>query len=85
VISATWVLARNAFRSSGRSASIGRYAFGFAWASWATLFIATILFCLGMRGDKSASGGYSGRSWRRRRSVRSSNGYEGRRVKDDYS
>lgn len=39
-----------------------------------------------MRGDKSSSsGGYSGRSWRRRRSVRSTNGYEGRRVKDDYS
>lgn len=38
-------------------------------------------------GDKAASGGYSGRSWRRRRSVRSTNGggYEGRRVKDDYS
>ncbi|KAM0307547.1 hypothetical protein ACHAPM_000267 [Fusarium culmorum] len=86
LMTATWVLARNAFKSAGRSASIGRYAFGFAWASWAALFIATILFCLGMRGDKSSSsGGYSGRSWRRRRSVRSTNGYEGRRVKDDYS
>ncbi|ENH61951.1 SUR7 family protein FMP45 [Fusarium oxysporum f. sp. cubense race 1] len=87
LMTATWVLARNAFHHDGRSASIGRYAFGFAWASWATLFIATILFCLGMRGDKSSSGGYSGRSWRRRRSVRSSHGggYEGRRVKDDYS
>ncbi|KAF5621786.1 hypothetical protein F52700_10658 [Fusarium sp. NRRL 52700] len=87
LMTATWVLARNAFHRDGRSASIGRYAFGFAWASWATLLIATILFCLGMRGDKSSSGGYSGRSWRRRRSVRSSHGggYEGRRVKDDYS
>ncbi|CCT70765.1 related to FMP45 Cell cortex protein involved in sporulation [Fusarium fujikuroi] len=87
LMTATWVLARNAFHRDGRSASIGRYAFGFAWASWATLLVATILFCLGMRGDKSSSGGYSGRSWRRRRSVRSSHGggYEGRRVKDDYS
>ncbi|KAM0193923.1 hypothetical protein ACHAPA_000248 [Fusarium lateritium] len=87
LMTATWVLARNAFQRDGRSASIGRYAFGFAWASWATLFVATILFCLGMRGDKAASGGYSGRSWRRRRSVRSTHGggYEGRRVKDDYS
>ncbi|QGI66109.1 hypothetical protein CEK26_010061 [Fusarium fujikuroi] len=87
LMTATWVLARNAFHRDGRSASIGRYAFGFAWASWATLLVATILFCLGMRGDKSSSGGYNGRSWRRRRSVRSSHGggYEGRRVKDDYS
>ncbi|KAF4984264.1 hypothetical protein FZEAL_476, partial [Fusarium zealandicum] len=70
-------------------ATLGKYAFGFAWASWAALFVATVLFCLGLRGDKSTgsgSGGYSSRSWRRNRSVRSShNGYEGRRVKDDYS
>ncbi|KAF4464357.1 cortical patch [Fusarium albosuccineum] len=87
LMTATFVLARNAFKSDGRSASLGRYAFGFAWGSWAALFIATVLFFLGLRGDKSSGGGggYSGRSWRRSRSVRSHTGYDGRRVKDDYS
>ncbi|KAJ4132960.1 Eisosomes component [Fusarium falciforme] len=83
---ATFVMARDAFKSDGRSASLGRYAFGFGWASWAALFLATVLFFLGLRGDKSSSGGgYSGRTWRRNRSVRSTTGYDGRRVKDDYS
>ncbi|KAM0439564.1 hypothetical protein ACHAPT_000655 [Fusarium lateritium] len=84
--SATFVKARDAFKSDGRSASLGKYAFGFAWASWAALFLATVLFFLGLRGDKSStSRGYSGRTWRRSRSVRSHTGYDGRRVKDDYS
>lgn len=77
-------MARNAFKNDGRSASIGSYAFGFAWASWAALFLATLLFCLGMRGDKDSSSASSGRRWRRRRSVRSAD-YSGRRVKDEYS
>ncbi|KAM5346911.1 hypothetical protein ACJ41O_009916 [Fusarium nematophilum] len=87
LMTATFVLARDAFKSDDRSASIGRYAFGFAWGSWAALFIATVLFCVGLRGDKSGGGGggYSGRPWRRNRSVRSHTGYDGRRVKDDYS
>lgn len=83
LMTATFVMARNAFHSNGQSAKVGTYAFGFAWGSWAALFIATVLFCLGLRGDKS-SGGTSSRSWRRRRSVRSQD-YAGRRVKDDYS
>ncbi|UPK90912.1 hypothetical protein LCI18_001847 [Fusarium solani-melongenae] len=86
LMTATFVKARDAFKSDGRSASLGRYAFGFAWASWAALFLATVLFFMGLRGDKSSSsGGYSGRTWRRNRSVRSTTGYDGRRVKDDYS
>lgn len=82
--SATFVLARNAFHSDNRSAKVGAYAFGFAWGSWAALFLATMLFCVGLRGgDKQSSSG--GRSWgRRSRSVRSHT-YDGRRVKDDYS
>ncbi|KAH7176542.1 SUR7/PalI family-domain-containing protein [Dactylonectria macrodidyma] len=83
LMTATFVLARNAFRSDNRDANIGSYAFGFAWASWAALFLATILFCIGLRGDKRSPSG--GHSWgRRRRSVRSHT-YDGRRVKDDYS
>jgi len=80
LMTATFVIARNHFHSAGRSASLGRYAFGFAWGSFAALLIANVLFCLGIRGEK----GYSGRSWRRSRSVRSKN-YDGRRVKEEYS
>jgi hypothetical protein len=78
--SATFVIARNHFQSAGRSASLGRWAFGFAWAGFAALLIATVLFCLGVRGEK----GYSGSSFRRKRSVRSNN-YDGPRVKDEYA
>lgn len=78
---ATFVEARKDFHRAGRSAGIGAYAFGFVWASWACLFLASILFCIGgiRRDDKQ---GYSGRSWRRKRSIRSS---DSRRVKDNYS
>lgn len=80
------MLARDAFHSDNRSAKLGPYAFGFAWASWAALFLATMLYCLGMRGDKSSKTPGGGHGWgvRRNRSVRSHT-YEGRRVKDDYS
>jgi len=87
LMTATFVIARNAFHSDNRSAKIGPYAFGFAWASWAALFLATLLYCLGMRGDKSntaAAGPRRGWGVRRNRSVRSHT-YDGRRVKDDYS
>jgi hypothetical protein len=80
LMTATFTIARNRFSDVGRDAHIGRYAFGFAWGAWAALLIANVLFCLGMRGEK----GYSGRSWRRRRSVRSRS-YDGRRVKEEYS
>lgn len=50
------------------------------WASWFALFLATLIFCIGIRTQKDK--GYSGRSWRRSRSVRS---VDGRRVKDEYS
>lgn len=89
LMTAVFVQARNAFQSDDRSASLGRYAFGFVWGAWAALFIATILFCLGLRGDRSsaraASGGGFMSRFRRNRSVRSRRSYDGRRVKDDYS
>jgi hypothetical protein len=82
LMTAVFVQARNRFHDAGRGANVGAYAFGFIWASWACLFLASILFCLGIRNKEK---GYSGRSWRRKRSVRSSRSYDGRRVKDDYS
>lgn len=85
LMTATFVKARDAFQAAGRDASLGRYAFGFSWGAWAALFIATVLFILGLRGDKSGGGG--GRSWRRSKSTRSRRSYDvgSRRVKDDYS
>ncbi|KAI5464125.1 SUR7/PalI family-domain-containing protein [Mariannaea sp. PMI_226] len=61
LMTATFVKARDAFHSDNRSASVGAYAFGFAWGSWAALFIATMLYCIGMRGDRHNKG--EGTSW----------------------
>ncbi|KHO00186.1 cortical patch protein [Metarhizium album ARSEF 1941] len=82
LFTATFVGARNAFNSAGRSAHLGSYGFGWVWGSFAAAFIALVLFALGIRGDRSAAGGAGGGMFRRNRSTRS---YEGRRVKDEYS
>ncbi|GAB0136094.1 hypothetical protein EsDP_00004411 [Epichloe bromicola] len=83
LFTATFVMARDRFRDAGREATLGRYGFGWIWGSYAALLIATVLFALGIRGDKSqANGGSGGGMFRRKRSTRS---YDGRRVKDDYS
>lgn len=53
-----WVVkGRDAFRSAGFEAHIGRYLMGFAWASTACFFLATVFFCLGGRlgGDRTSS------------------------------
>lgn len=66
-----WVVkGRDAFRSAGYEANIGRYLMGFAWASMACFFIATISFCLGGRlgGDSSSSGVRRSRSTKSTRS-----------------
>ncbi|KAF7877194.1 hypothetical protein EAF04_000879 [Stromatinia cepivora] len=47
LMTAEFVKARNRFRDAGINASLGRYAFGFTWAAWACLAIATILLCIG--------------------------------------
>ncbi|RYP56972.1 hypothetical protein DL769_009787 [Monosporascus sp. CRB-8-3] len=86
LMTATFVKMRNEFRSAGRSASIGRYAFGFTWAALTCLIIATVLFFLGWLGAKRDSG-YTGGRFRRKRSVPSRPSYDagGHRVKDDYA
>jgi hypothetical protein len=83
-----WVVkGRNAFRSANLDASIGRYLLGFAWASFACFFVATILFCLGgvLGGDRSSgvSRRRSTKSTRSRASFMDTDSQ--RRVKDDYS
>lgn len=85
--SATFVKARNAFQSAGREAHIGTYAFGFSWGAWTALLIATVLFCVGIRGEKGAGPKGSSR-FGRKRSVRSRRSFDvnsSRRVKDDYA
>lgn len=90
LMTATFVMARNAFRRSDRNASIGKYAFGFMWASWAALFLSVLLFVIGIKTNKSSkdatasSGGGFASRFRRNRSTRSRS-YDGRRVKEEYS
>ncbi|KAL8827968.1 MAG: hypothetical protein Q9170_006796 [Blastenia crenularia] len=47
LMTAAFVQGRNAFRSAGRTASLGKYNFGFMWAAVACLFLATLLECVG--------------------------------------
>ncbi|OHE93004.1 SUR7 protein [Colletotrichum orchidophilum] len=85
LMTATFVKARNAFQAEGREAHIGTYAFGFTWGAWAALLIATLLFCIGIRGDKANSGGSR---FSRKRSTRSRQSFDvnsSRRVKEDYA
>lgn len=77
---------RDRFNGAGRTATIGKYAFGFSWAAWFALLIATILFCLGIRKKDSATTGYKTSRWGRSRSTRSRmSDVGGRRVKDEYA
>lgn len=84
----SWVVkGRDAFRSAGFEARIGRYLMGFTWAAVACFFLATIMFCLGGR-----LGGDSSSGMRRSRSTKSNRNRGSfletdsqRRVKSDYS
>jgi len=46
LMTAWTVKARNVFRKNGHDASLGKYAYGFTWASVALLFLATLTFCI---------------------------------------
>ncbi|KAH8908068.1 hypothetical protein BR93DRAFT_592710 [Coniochaeta sp. PMI_546] len=87
LMTATFVMARDAFNQAGRDASIGRWAFGFSWGSWFALLLASILFCMAMGRKDNHTGVATGSRWGRRRSTRSRMSYDvgGRRVKDEYS
>lgn len=47
VMTSWTVLARNAFRGAGIESDLGRYAYGFTWATFVCFFLAMILFCCG--------------------------------------
>lgn len=87
LMTATFVMMRNAFVENNRSASLGTYAFGFSWGAWAALLISTILFCLARRTHHSpdlAPAPTRGFGFGRRKSVANRQSYDGRRVKEEY-
>lgn len=47
ICSAWTVIARNHFRNAGIASNVGRYAYGFTWATFVCWFLAMILFCCG--------------------------------------
>lgn len=55
--SSAFVKGRNLFNSNGQNATLGKYAFGFEWASFACFFLAMILFCIGGAASKKSSSG----------------------------
>ncbi|KAK3330637.1 SUR7/PalI family-domain-containing protein [Apodospora peruviana] len=84
LMTATFVKMRNAFAADGRDASLGTYAFGFAWGAWTALLISTILFCIGRHSSKRDVTPRTQSRWRRTKSTRSARSYDGRRVKEEY-
>ncbi|KAI4221534.1 MAG: hypothetical protein L6R40_008626, partial [Gallowayella cf. fulva] len=75
LMTAAYVEGRNAFRSAGHTATLGRYNFGFMWAAVACLFLATLMFCVGGvtgKKDKTYTTRTGGRSFfGRKKSTRS--------------
>ncbi|KAF2703954.1 SUR7-domain-containing protein [Pleomassaria siparia CBS 279.74] len=66
LMTAWTVKGRNAFRSAGHSAHLGKYLYGFTWAAMACFLISTILFCIAGSVGRERSSGVS-----RKRSTRS--------------
>jgi len=79
LMTVVFVKLRNVLNSSGHTASIGKYAFGFTWGAWAALFLAMVFLFLGC--------GASSRKEDKRRSTRGSfvDNESQRRVKDEYA
>ncbi|KAL8913586.1 MAG: hypothetical protein Q9171_001670 [Xanthocarpia ochracea] len=75
LMTAAYVQGRDAFRAADRTASLGRYNFGFMWAAVACLFLATVMLCVGGvtgKKDKTYSSRTGGRKFfGRKKSTRS--------------
>ncbi|KAK3710194.1 Eisosomes component [Vermiconidia calcicola] len=86
LMTAWTVIGRQAFRSNGQTATLGKYAYGFTWGAMACFLIATILLCIG--GSKGKDDYSKSSSFGRKRSTRSRGSFRdsesGRRVKDEY-
>lgn len=80
VHSAWTVKGRNAFNAAGQTATLGKKAYGFTWAAFACLFLATFIFCFaGKSRSSSATYDYSsggGMFSRNRQSVRSTRSHK---------
>jgi len=95
LMTAVFVKARDQFKANGMSATIGRWAFGWTWAAWACMFLATVFLFMGCgasnRGDATTSTTKTkGGLFRRKQSKRSARGSfidtdSQRRVKDEYA
>lgn len=57
-------MGRNMFNANNQPASLGNEAFGFFWASWLCLLIASVFFCVG-GATSSGSGGRFSRGGKR--------------------
>ncbi len=55
LMTAAYVIGRKNFRDNNMTANLGKYNFGFMWASVAALFIATVLLCAGGAAGRSSS------------------------------
>ncbi|RQM07102.1 hypothetical protein DH86_00003864 [Scytalidium sp. 3C] len=86
LMTATFVRAQRIFQHNGINAHLGRWAFGWTWAAWACMFVASLMLCLGCLvgrdRDHASGGGRFGRSRRNRNSVLDSESQ--RRVKEEY-
>lgn len=77
LMTVAYVQGRDAFRSNGNEANIGRYSFGFMWGAFAALLLSTVLFCLAGSSDRNkreSTTSYSSKKsffGRRNRSTRS--------------
>ncbi|KAH8802909.1 putative SUR7 family protein FMP45 [Xylogone sp. PMI_703] len=88
LMTATFVRARDIFHENGLHARLGSYAFGWTWAAWACMFLASLLLCLGcLTGrDRSRTTTTRSRGWGRGRRTRGSlvDSESQHRVKDEY-
>ncbi|KAI9817685.1 MAG: hypothetical protein M1832_004579 [Thelocarpon impressellum] len=88
VMTACFVLGRDAFRADGREASLGQQAFGFMWAAAACLFIAMV-HCFAIlgtgRGDRTRTRSARVGLFGRKRSTRTRGSFidHERGLKDD--
>lgn len=71
LMTAAYVIGRKDFRNNNMTANLGKYNFGFMWASVAALFIATVLFCAGGAAGRSSRKGSGGGFGRRSKSTKS--------------
>lgn len=55
-------MARNNFLGTSKSATLGRYNFGFMWGAVACLFLSMMLFCVGGATSGSKEKSYTGKS-----------------------